>query len=217
MSQFIPPSLPTPNVGVPPELAAYYPSQVGLPNLQPPPINNAPTELRPERLNLRLTFLIVAWLLVPLAIIMMVVVNIIVGGQEKIPLGQMARSNSWELTAEAPLPPAKSIQWTNFGTKADATGNWLIVPLTVKNTAGTPQEISTASFELSDGAGKVYPFSDRLESYAYVTFKGGQNLNVPVAANTAIHTFLLYDVPLNTHQFKLKFKQGSQPILDLGG
>ena len=200
---------------IPPELAAYYPAQTVQTQPPPPPLQPIEPATR-EHLNLRLGFLIAAWIAVPLVVVVMILINLLVATPEKVTVNQMAKANAWQITAETVARPVKTIQWTNFGNQVAATGNWLIVPVTIKNTANTPLELTTDSFELSDSKGTLYQFSDRLETYAYVSFKGGQNLNVAIPANTTVHSFLVYDVPTGASGFQLKFKQANAPVIDLG-
>jgi len=127
-------------------------------------------------------------------------------------IGEKVSIKDWELTAEASLKPGKTLEWSEFGNSQTASGKWLVVPVTIKNSSQDAKEVSYSNFQVVDAAGKTYQhWGDLFTASMYVEYRKRQPLINPVqvVSGGTVRSFLLFDVSPDAKGLKLKFRPAS--------
>ena len=148
--------------------------------------------------------------------------NVVAAKSQIYQIGQKVSIKGWELTAEASLKPGKTLEWSEFGNSQTASGKWLVVPVTLKNSSQDAKEVSYSNFQVVDAVGKTYQhWGDLFTASMYVQYRKRQPLINPVqvVSGGIVRSFLLFDVSPDAKGLKLTFKptswQGEETMIEL--
>jgi hypothetical protein len=106
-------------------------------------------------------------------------------------VGNPVAVGNWEYTATR-VNRAKTLVWSNDGTKSDARGIFLSVYLTLKNIGSKNLALHTWDFELHDASGLKYDPHPQTSTLAQ--FKQLGVLGAPLAPEQVMNTVLVFDV-----------------------
>lgn len=129
-------------------------------------------------------------------------------------VGDKVSSGNWEYTVTK-AEKTKTLVWSQFGNKTDATGVWLIVSMTLKNIGNRNFGINTWDFELRDGSGAQYTTSSKLEAFAYIDYAKLASLGEQVPPGLEVKTALIFDINPEAKGLKLVLKQANNTTIAL--
>ncbi len=135
-------------------------------------------------------------------------------GAAQAKVGDKVTSGNWEYTVTK-VDKTKTITWSEFGNKTDATGTWLIVSITLKNIGNQNFGINTFDFELRDGANVKYDTSSKLEAFGYVQYQKLTPLGEQVPPGLEVKSALLFDINPAATGLKLVLKQAGGTTIAL--
>jgi hypothetical protein len=117
-------------------------------------------------------------------------------------------SNKWELKVINVEHPGKQLQWSDYGKIEEASGTWLVVHISLKNTALDDSSIHPSNFRIIDSQGKTYDhYKDYTVSETYELYRGGQLIvNKLIKSSNQANCYLLFDIPPDATGLKLDFK-----------
>ncbi len=131
----------------------------------------------------------------------------------KFTTGQNISVKNWDLVVDQPSNAGKKLGSSAFD--EPATGTYLVVPITIKNTAKQNFGIGSYDFELRDSGGSVYRTSSNVSAFTYSSSHGGGNVN-QVPPGSSVKYFLVFDINPSANGLSLTFNQDTYPKVSLG-
>lgn len=128
-------------------------------------------------------------------------------------VGDTVRSGNWEYTVTK-VERVKTIQWSEFGNKTDAIGEWLVVSLTLKNVGDRNFPINNHDFHVAAGTTKYDP-TTKIEAFSFVRYVKLQNLGEQYPPGVPVKTALLFDLAPGTKDLKLVLEQANNTTIVL--
>ena len=129
-------------------------------------------------------------------------------------VGDTVRSGNWAYTVTK-VDKTKSLQWSEFGNKIDALGQWVIISLTLRNIGNQNFSINTFDFKLTESSGVLYDTSSKLEAYSYIRYKKLTNLGEQFPPGVDVMTALVFDVNPAATGLRLVLKQANNTTIAL--
>lgn len=127
-----------------------------------------------------------------------------------LPQGQTAKVKNWDITLTSVEQPGQALAWSQYGNTSPAAGTWLVPVVRMRNTGTQNFGVNGHDFEVQAG-GTTYAVSTDGGSFAYSTFKGGQQLGGQVPPGVEVMYYLPFDVAPNLGGAVLVFKQDTKP------
>jgi hypothetical protein len=117
-------------------------------------------------------------------------------------------TNKWELKILDVEHPGKELQWSDYGKIEEASGSWLVVHISLKNTAQEDSSIHPSNFRIIDSQGKIYEHhKDYTVTETYELYRGGQLIvNKLIKPSNQANCYLLFDILPDSTGLKLDFK-----------
>jgi hypothetical protein len=117
-------------------------------------------------------------------------------------------SNKWELKIINVEHPGKQLQWSDYGKIEEASGTWLVVNISLKNTAQEDSSIHPSNLRIIDSQGKIYDhYKDYTITETYELYRGGQLIvNKLIKPGNKANCYLLFDISPDATGLKLDFK-----------
>lgn len=117
-------------------------------------------------------------------------------------------SNKWELKILAVEHPGKELQWSDYRRTEEASGTWLVVHISLKNTAQHDSSIHPSNFNIKDSQGKTYAhYPDYTVTETYELYRGGQLIvNKLIKPGNKANCYLLFDILPDATGLKFDFK-----------
>lgn len=137
-------------------------------------------------------------------------------GPQTYGLNQPASVKNWDVAVIEVDRPGTTLTWSSYGNTTPASGTWLVVAVTLKNTGKTNFGVNYTDFELDAAGGVTYQPAIDFGAISYVTFKGGQPVANPVPPGVTARTYLVFDVNPAATDLRLVFKQDQRPVFALG-
>jgi hypothetical protein len=130
--------------------------------------------------------------------------------------GSSGGTDNWQVTATG-VESAKTLTYGSYGASKTATGQWLVVSVSLANRGKENFGVNEWDFELRDSAGVVYKPTTDIISYSYPESKGRAPMPLSqVPPGTTAETMVIFDVNPSATGLYLVFKQGSNPRINLG-
>lgn len=123
------------------------------------------------------------------------------------------RSGNWEYTVTK-VERVKTIQWSEFGNKTDAIGEWLVVSITLKNVGDRNFPINDHDFHVT-AAGVKYDPTTKFEASMFVTHVKLRRLGEQFPPGLAVNTAILFDLAPGTKDLKLVLEQANNTTIAL--
>jgi hypothetical protein len=117
-------------------------------------------------------------------------------------------TNKWELKILDVEHPGKKLQWSDYGKIEEASGTWLVVHISLKNTAQEDSSIHPSNFRIIDSQGRIYEHhKDYTVTETYELYRGGQLIvNKLIKPSSKSNCYLLFDILPDSTGLKLDFK-----------
>lgn len=123
------------------------------------------------------------------------------------------RFGNWEYTVTK-IERVKTIQWSEFGNKTDAIGEWLVVSLTLKNIGDRNFPINDHDFHVT-AAGVKYDPTTKFEAYSFVSYVKLRHLGEQFPPGLPVNTAILFDLAPGTKDLKLVLEQANGTTIAL--
>ncbi len=117
-------------------------------------------------------------------------------------------SNKWEVNILDVEHAGKELQWSDYGKTEEALGTWLVVHISLKNTAQQDLSIHPSNFNIKDSQGRTYAhYQDYTVTETYELYRGGQLIvNTLIKPGNKANCYLLFDISPEATGLKLDFK-----------
>jgi len=110
-------------------------------------------------------------------------------------VAQTVSVKNWNMTVTKVEKPGITLVTSQYGSKSDAAGTWVVVTVTMKNTGNQSFGVNTSDFVLKDSAGRTYKVSDDAgATYEYSTYKGGKQLGYDVPPTVTVTYYIVFDI-----------------------
>lgn len=135
-------------------------------------------------------------------------------GPAQAKVGDKVSSGNWEYTVTK-VEKVKTLVWSDFGNKVDATGTFVVVSITLKNIGSRNFGINSFDFELHDSGGVKYNTSDKFETFSYVSYRKLTPLGDQVPPGLEVKSALVFDINPSATALKLVLKQAGSATIAL--
>lgn len=120
-------------------------------------------------------------------------------------VGETLQTTNWKLAVTDVERPGKTIVTSQFNTKEDAVGTWLVVNLALTNIGKSNFTVNGHDFELKDKGGVTYTTANCC--YSYTDFKKVQSLGKQMPPSVDAKSVLIFDIAPTAEGLTLTFKQ----------
>ena len=62
----------------------------------------------------------------------------------------------WNVNVDSVERPGKSLEWSSYGRTEEASGEWLVIEITLKNIGTSNKSLQRDAFKIKDAHGKIY-------------------------------------------------------------
>jgi hypothetical protein len=131
-------------------------------------------------------------------------------------VGDKVSSGNWEYTVTK-VEKAKTLTYSTIGSgsKVDATGEFVVVSITLKNIGTQNFGINTFDFELQDGASVKYNTSSKFEIFSYIRAQNLTPMGEQVPPGLEVKSALVFDINPAATGLKLVLKQARDTTIAL--
>jgi hypothetical protein len=105
--------------------------------------------------------------------------------------GSAGQLKDWNVTVTDITNFGSILEWSDYGNKTLASGNWIVLKLAIKNTGKSTNSLGLQNFNLGLADGTIFK-ADQSGS-AYSEWKGGKRLTDPVPPGVTMTTYAAFD------------------------
>lgn len=133
-------------------------------------------------------------------------------------IGDVVKIDDWELVVNKVEKLGSELAYTDFGNIQQASGNWLIVDITLHNKGKQPRKVEPFNFIIVDSSATEYEhYTNPVLASLYATKNQRVFLSNPIVPGGSIQSLLIFDVSPSASGFTLKFTPsgGKEKLINL--
>lgn len=117
----------------------------------------------------------------------------------------------WNVKVDSVERPGKSLEWSPYGRTEEASGEWLVIEITLNNIGTSDKSLHRDAFKIKDADGKVYNhYSDLTVAEVYSLYRDGDLIdNKVLSPGTTISSYLVFDISTHAVGLQLEFTPNS--------
>jgi len=131
-------------------------------------------------------------------------------------VGDTITAPNWSLRVVKVERIDGDLVWSQYGNKATAVGQWLVLTVELKNLANQNHTLNTWDFELRTAAGQTYKHSTESGTSSLAEFRKQTALGKQVPPGATITASLVFDVAKGTEGVSLVFSQAKDAPINVG-
>jgi hypothetical protein len=113
----------------------------------------------------------------------------------------------WNVKVDSVERPGKSLEWSPYGRTEEASGEWLVIEITLKNIGTSNKSLQRDAFKIKDAHGKIYNhYSDLTVAELYSLYRDGDLIdNIVFSPGSTISSYLVFDISTHAIGLQLEF------------
>jgi hypothetical protein len=121
-------------------------------------------------------------------------------------IGETIRTRNWEFKVNK-IHKAQTLMWGNPAGKADATGTFLLVYMTLKNIGNQNLGLDARDVKLQDAGGTDYTTSNLDQAASFIRFSKLANFGDPFPPGIPLNAVLIFDLAPTANGLQLYVEQ----------